>query len=457
MNGFAARWKKICAVGCCALLAAGCTSYDCGARANRAPSGMPPEADWAAPLDPANWIAACEPPGVAPLDPACHGYHPTSWTPWGGDCSQFGTPAGDSGQVIPAPEEVPAPIPAPQGPHMLPGLSAPQNPESVPSTANPDRPHAKSETPTPGPESIDSRPDLPAVQGAPDSSGSQPPTPKFAPTDGTQVPRRSISPPSAPASRATPEEALFPAGGSPSSSVLNAARPIGRMALFPVPKFGAPQSGEGNIAGSGMSRSKTTAGQIAVSGNSYQRSEADESLDPAQQGDAPSDLDYRRVSLTAFLGPANDPRPLTQLPPSEARETVFQTKSNSLADSAAREILLPTRVHPLSPTHLLRPPTEDLKAPMPPLTLQIQWERAAVQAAPSRKDSLKSAFHAPLAGPRDGRTPSSPPDQTEDKKYRSRLILASDHTNTPDAPRPPEYFFQATTSISAAPARQFRR
>jgi len=131
MKEFGGMWLKASAAGFCALLVGGCVGPCQRPTASAPTCSMPCEPECIAPLDPANWCYGCQAYCVAPLDPVCHGYHPTSWTPWGTDCSQLGPstvpdqsssleelplPEHREKQDLSDPEQLPLPPPALQSP-----------------------------------------------------------------------------------------------------------------------------------------------------------------------------------------------------------------------------------------------------------------------------------------------------------------------------------------------------
>ncbi len=116
MNGFGGKLLRACAAGFGAVLLGGCLSHDQVYLANPNPCHI-----------------SCEYDYVAPLDPECHGYHPTCWRPWCENCAPCPPPYFNLIPEMPPQESVPTPVPLPQqlpSQEMIPTPS--QSPPSLP-------------------------------------------------------------------------------------------------------------------------------------------------------------------------------------------------------------------------------------------------------------------------------------------------------------------------------------
>src|SRR5690242_13241163 len=124
MSNYGGKWLAACAVGLSAATIGGCINHDQLILPNPTPCHI-----------------TCQADSVALIDPQCHGYHPTCWTPWSCNCapggivpqpfSGFGVPSPDYFEMPAGPvgqqsvlEAIPTPTPAPSnGPFTTPSTN----------------------------------------------------------------------------------------------------------------------------------------------------------------------------------------------------------------------------------------------------------------------------------------------------------------------------------------------
>jgi hypothetical protein len=155
MDVFGGRQLALSA-GISALLLGGCVSHDQVYLANPNPCHI-----------------SCEYDYVAPIDPICHGYHPTCWKPWCAECAPCPPPcAGETSEFTPL-ENVPTPVPLPQ---HLPSPDVTPMPDMVPSalpSVEPENPLRIQAPPTNAPSETESsavRPIPPVTDHGPRNS-----------------------------------------------------------------------------------------------------------------------------------------------------------------------------------------------------------------------------------------------------------------------------------------------
>jgi hypothetical protein len=168
MRVFGGKWPAVCAAGISAVTIGGCVNHDQLYLANPSPCHI-----------------TCEADHVALIDPECHGYHPTCWTPWSCNCAPGGiAPQPYSGVGVPPPqyfempggtpaqnsalEAIPTPAPTPfSGPFPA--------PNSIP-TPGPTVPNPIREMPSPAPSGAMVPNDSPAAapENRPPNSATDP-------------------------------------------------------------------------------------------------------------------------------------------------------------------------------------------------------------------------------------------------------------------------------------------
>ena len=150
-----------CAAGILFLLATGCVGHD-QLRLK----------------DPSPCHVQCDYNQVAQLDPECHGYHPTCWSPWAADCQACPPPP--SGvypvmQDVPSPESVASPQPQSKPPqHKLPEPEP--KPAPTETKPGPEIPSTPSE-PTPAPSETTPKPNETTTPGETTPPGQTTPAP----------------------------------------------------------------------------------------------------------------------------------------------------------------------------------------------------------------------------------------------------------------------------------------
>src|SRR5262245_45389432 len=137
------RVFTLCAAGMCALAAAGCVSHDQVFIPNPSPCHI-----------------SCDYDPISPIDPHCHGFHPTCWRPWCGVCPPCPPPTVGVATLAPPWEEVP-PV---QIPEILPPVEqTPSVPEVKPPTSEGELPMSQLQPMTAAPLGAAESSDIPTA------------------------------------------------------------------------------------------------------------------------------------------------------------------------------------------------------------------------------------------------------------------------------------------------------
>ncbi len=267
--------------------------------------------------DPSPCHLQCDYTQVAPIDPECHGYHPTCWSPWSADCC--GCPPPPSG-VYPIIEEAPhlEPVPPAEINKSLPPPSAPGTPSSE-----------GSELPAPD---FGSHP--PGIQPPPPAENPASPQEPMQPSQTMPAPQKN---PEAPSGSANPEASQSEGTGKPGESAAPSGSPTTEPELPPllppgrkIPGSSAPQKPPKRID------QDTQPISVPAVGGFEEQSESFEMPDPLFERSNESSLD-RKLDIHGILAQAMQ----SSEKPSAATEALGGVVNTDVQSPAAKASVSP--------------------------------------------------------------------------------------------------------------------